>query len=256
MDILTLEKLFEREYVLTGPKTSQEVISYYAQVVAQQMKLPSQFAALAPKIREFLRYAAFGREVDLNDREVIGAISRRLTMTVTVRKFMDALRERIVQPQEPVLDSPPRPLGAMSPFPWGQITAECRKTVFNKVPCDNKFEETFARFLDRAMDVERFSKLPIQFGFSIPYTDTAGNLRLYYPDFLAVTPDGTHYVIETKGREDTDVQRKDMAAVTWCTSATVLTGTAWRYLKVLQKDYEGLQPVDLSECVYYSGMNK
>ena len=33
-DILTLERLFEREYTIKTPQTSQEVVSYYAQMIA------------------------------------------------------------------------------------------------------------------------------------------------------------------------------------------------------------------------------
>src|SRR5690606_23047144 len=43
MDFLTAEKLFEREYQIPIPQTSQEIVSYYAQAIAQELKLPSQF---------------------------------------------------------------------------------------------------------------------------------------------------------------------------------------------------------------------
>ena len=49
-DVITLEKLVEREYRMPEPQTAQEVISYYAKRIAQDVKLPSQFAALAPKV--------------------------------------------------------------------------------------------------------------------------------------------------------------------------------------------------------------
>ena len=122
------------------------------------------------------------------------------------------------------------------------------------MPCDNRFEEDFARFLDHATDVARFSKLPINFGFTIPYLDAAGNLRHYYPDFVVVDEDGTHYLVETKGREDINVHNKDRAATTWAESATRLTGQPWRYVKVLQKDFEGLQPAQFLDCAYMGEM--
>src|SRR4051812_24595806 len=50
MDILTLEKLFDRDYHIPAPQTPQEVISYYAQAIAHELKAPSQFAFLAPKV--------------------------------------------------------------------------------------------------------------------------------------------------------------------------------------------------------------
>ncbi len=45
-DLVTLQKLFERDYTIPTPQTAEEVIGYYARRIAQDVKLPSQFAAL------------------------------------------------------------------------------------------------------------------------------------------------------------------------------------------------------------------
>ncbi|GAB4428825.1 MAG: hypothetical protein Kow00106_24030 [Anaerolineae bacterium] len=34
------------------------------------------------------------------------------------------------------------------------------------------------------------------FGFTIPYTDSVGNLRHHYPDFVVVMEDGAHYLLD------------------------------------------------------------
>jgi type III restriction enzyme len=117
------------------------------------------------------------------------------------------------------------------------------------VPCDNEFEREFARFLQNASDVVRFGKLPQSFGFAIEYTDAAGNLRYYYPDFVVVLSNGDHYLVETKGLETIDVARKDQAAIYWAENATQLTGVPWAYIKVTQNDYTGLQPTEFSELI-------
>ena len=67
------------------------------------------------------------------------------------------------------------------------------------MPCDNEFEKEFAQFLEKADDVSRFAKLPEQFGFAIEYTDNATNLRYYEPDFVVLTSDDTHYIVERNG---------------------------------------------------------
>lgn len=74
------------------------------------------------------------------------------------------------------------------------------------------FEKSFALFLEKAADVVRFAKLPPKFNFTVPYTDSVANLRYYEPDFVAVTKDGIHHLLETKGREDMGVKHKDRAA--------------------------------------------
>ena len=59
IDIITHEKLFEREYEIPPAQTPEEVIGYYSRRIAQNLKLPSQFATLAPKIREFFQKESF-----------------------------------------------------------------------------------------------------------------------------------------------------------------------------------------------------
>ena len=62
-DIITLKKEFEREYTIPEPQTAQEVIGYYARRIAEAVKLPAQFAALAPKVRAFFEQKAFGQRL-------------------------------------------------------------------------------------------------------------------------------------------------------------------------------------------------
>lgn len=248
-DLITLEKLVEREYTIPEVQTSQEVISYYAKRIAGDLKLPSQFAALVPQVREFLQTVAFGEWVDLDDPEMIKAIAHPVAMHVTVKAFDKALREKVVEEQIPSLEQEGRRLSTTEGFPWSRPVYAAKHTVFNLVAADNEFEKAFAQFLDDAPDVVHFAKLPERFGFTIPYTDSVANLRYYEPDFVAVTEDGVHHLIETKGREDIDVRHKDRAAQLWCENASILTGTEWGYRKVLQKEFEKLRPVDFEDLI-------
>lgn len=213
------------------------------------MKLPSQFAALAPKVREFLATKAFGGPVDLGTPAMIQAISSNVAQYVTVKSFAGALRGLVVEELTPQLLNAGRRLSETPGFPYSRPTLPASKTVFNLVACDNEFERRFAKFLEEAPDVDAFAKLPEQFGFAIEYTDAAGNLRYYEPDFAVVLGDGTRYLVETKGREDIDVAHKDRAARIWCENATLLTGTSWSYLKVPQKEFESLQPADFADLL-------
>ncbi|MGH2852633.1 MAG: DEAD/DEAH box helicase family protein [Solirubrobacteraceae bacterium] len=248
VDIITLEKLVERDYTIPEPQTAEEVISYYAKRIAQDVKLPSQFAALVPKIRDFLRDRAFGETVDLADKAIIRAIATSIAQYVTVKTFATILRGLVVEELSPTLEHPGRALSETEPFPFSRPTFEASKTVFNLVAGDNDFERRFGEFLQDASDVESFAKLPRRFGFTIEYTDSATNLRYYEPDFVAVDLNGTRYVIETKGQENIDVPHKDRAATIWCENATLLTGVTWLYLKVSQVEFGKLQPQVLSDA--------
>jgi type III restriction enzyme len=204
--------------------------------------LPSQFFALAPKVREFLKTKAFGGPVELDDPAMIKAISSNVARYVTVKTFAEALRKLVIDELKPQLLHAGRPLSETPPFPWSRPTLAAGKSVFNLVPCDNNFEKAFAGFLQKADEVERFAKLPQQFGFTIEYTDNMSNLRYYEPDFVVQTKDGMLYLAETKGLEDINVANKDRAAHLWCENATLLTGKAWAYVKILETAYRQLQP--------------
>ncbi len=248
-DIITLEKIVEREYTVPEPRTAEEVISYYAKRISQDVKLPSQFAALVPKVREFLDSKAFGERVDLSKPEMIKAISTPVAGYLTIKTFAGALRGLVVEELTPVLEGASRRLSETEGFPFSRPTFSAEKTIFNLVAADNEFEREFARFLEDSEDVTAFAKLPptSRLPFVIEYTDNATNLRYYEPDFVAVLTDATHWLLETKGREDIDVAHKDRAARIWCENATLLTGTPWRYVKVPQTEFGKLQPGDFSE---------
>jgi type III restriction enzyme len=246
-DIISQEKMLERDYTIPEPQTAEEVIGYYARRIAQDVKLPSQFAALVPKVREFLEKKAFGETVNLQEAGMVKAISSNVAVYMTVKLFDDALKKLVVEELLPQLLNAGRALSATPPFPWSRPTLAARKCIFNLVPCDNEFEREFARFLQNAGDVERFAKLPQQFGFVIEYTDNMSNLRYYEPDFVAVAADGVHYLIETKGLEDVNVVNKDRAARLWCENTSTLTGKPWAYMKVRQTEYNVLQPTVLAD---------
>lgn len=242
-DIITLQKLIERDYAVPEPQTAEEVISYYAKRIAQDVKLPSQFAALVPKVREFLETKAFGGAVDLSDRIYIRAISSNVALYVTIKTFAAALRTLVVEERTPMLEHEGRKLSGTPPFPYSRPTlANADRCVFNVVPCDNEFELKFAKFLQSSDGIVRFSSLPRQTAFSIDYTDSSANLRYYEPDFVAVDEFGTHWLLETKGQVNLDVAFKNRAAALWCENATKLTGVEWRYLIIHQKEFEKLQP--------------
>ncbi len=159
-DIITLLKIVERDYRVPEPQTAQEVIGYYARRIAKDVKLPAQFAILAPKVREFFENKAFGRWVDLNDMVTVRAMSTQVAAYVCIQEFGRVLKQLSIADQVPQLLAPNRLLSTCQPFPWSRKVYEANHCVFNMVPCDNDFERAFAHFLDDAADVSAFAKLP------------------------------------------------------------------------------------------------
>ncbi len=97
-------------------------------------------------------------------------------------------------------------------------------------------------FLDGSREIIKFAALAETFtGFKIDYFSSRGAIRFYYPDFVAVekTEKGEiNWIIETKGREFEDTDKKDAAMEKWCEDVSKETGEDWRYLKVLQTDFD------------------
>jgi type III restriction enzyme len=247
-DFITAALEFQRQYTIPTPQTAGEIIGFYARLIAKDLKLPSQFYALAPKVREFFAVKAFGAPVDLDDPTIIQAMSHPAIAYVVKKLFTTALLNKIVEELEPSLVGEPRRLSEVLPFPFSNPNAvEGRKCILNYAPCSNDFERAFAKFLDGAGDVVAWCKVPESFKFSIEYTDQNANLRYYYPDFLAVADSGLRWIVETKGAETVDVAYKDRAARLWCENATMLTGTTWEYIKVPQKDFYDLHPAVFSD---------
>ncbi len=250
-DILTLKTLIEREYTIPEPQTANEVISHYARRIAENVKLPSQFAILAPKVRDFIAHTAFGSTVDLNTSQMVKAISTNVAMYVTVETFSKALRGLVIEEHTPELTGTGRALAETPPYNFSKKTFASERTIFNLVAGDNDFEYRFAKFLADCEGVESFAKLPQKFGFSIDYTDNAGNLRYYEPDFVVRSVMGEYWIIETKGREDIDVKFKDRAARLWCENASRLTGQSWVYVKVPQEGFDKLQPTHFTDMLVF-----
>ena len=248
-DIISKAKVLSRKYPINEAQTAQEIISYYAGIVADRIRFPSQFAALAPLVRDYFEFKAFGKRVDLTDPLVIKAMGSKLSEYVCVDVLAKLLQKLTLEQAAPTVSHPSRTLSSTPPFPWSQVICEATKTIFNLVACDNDFEKRFAKFLDNAKDIMAFAKLPEAFAFCIEYTDSANNIRYYYPDFVAIDIKGINWILETKGQEDEKVRFKDIAATNWCDNASNLTGLQWKYLKVPQKVFDGLGPSKLSDLV-------
>src|SRR2546421_7506915 len=165
-DILTMEKLFEREYAVKDVQRPDEIVSYYAKLIATSLKLPGQFAALAPKVWTFFEQRAFGGKVAMESATIVQAMNHRVAGYVVLDVFARALKNRLIEQVEPAIEGEGRSLSRLEPFAFSRPVLSARKCVLNLVPCDNDFEYEFARFLDSSKDIVAFSKLPQQFGFS------------------------------------------------------------------------------------------
>ncbi|MEJ7698797.1 MAG: hypothetical protein WKF71_04005 [Pyrinomonadaceae bacterium] len=164
--------------------------------------------------------------------------------------FLKLLRPKIVEDKTPNLYQESNLISATPPFPYSGKVCEAKNTIFNLTPCGNDFEQSFARFLDDAPDIATFANLGnLPTKLSIEYLDSETNLRFYEPDFVAIATNGIHWLLETKGREDLDVQFKNQRAEKWCEDVTELTGVEWRFQMIPQKPFEKMNPQNFSDLI-------
>ncbi|MCD6398950.1 MAG: hypothetical protein J7L08_03435, partial [Candidatus Aenigmarchaeota archaeon] len=251
VDMLEGVERIKRKWNLPVPKDSKSVIAYYTDLILKELKIGGVFASFYPLsllVKKYVQKKLFDVKVDINDPRVLYKLSGPEVQEKLVKLFVEAFKEMTFIEREPEkMDS--IKLSDTSPFVWPKQVYPGDKCIFNYVPCDNNFELDFSKFLDRAEDVEAFSKIVSKIGFYVEYQDSKGNLRHYSPDFVAKTKTGEKIMIETKGRVDVDVKHKDKRIKIWCEDASNLTGEKWAFIRVDQELFEKHRFKNLVEMI-------
>jgi type III restriction enzyme len=197
------------------------------------------FTTLYPKVQTYILKRAFGTEInDVEDPRLREALSDTPIQESIIDLLVKEINKLSTESKEIVIQQGVFKLSDTEPFVWRRKHTRCKKTIFNLVPVYNEFEVEFAKFLDNAPDIERFSSNTT---FKIDYLSSKGTIRFYYPDFIAVqkiNSKSIFWIIETKGREYEDTERKDIAIKKWCDDVSKQTKQQWRYLKVPQREFD------------------
>ena len=116
-----------------------------------------------------------------------------------------------------------------------------KKSVFNLVAGDSKFEIEFCKYLDSFEDVIGFFKNDIQLKQYIEYVKHDGKIGSYYPDFFIKLQNGERWVVETKGAENLNDPLKYKRLETWCEDATKSQNISWNCFYLRQEQWNGLK---------------
>lgn len=254
-DALTAEKVIDRYWDLPVPEEPGAVVAYFTNQILEQVHLRTggKFAELAPKIQAYLERVIFGKEVDLSQRRVLRRLNESDVRQVLLDIFSQAINNLVIKPQPVRVTAPPLKVGETTPaFLWSREVTRARKTVFNLVACDNRFEAEFASFLEGAQDIDAFAKLTQNTPFSIEYLDTRGGWHSYWPDFIVRSIAGEMFIVETKGREDIDVAQKDARAAKWCQDAGALTIIPWHYVKITEEVFRSTTATTFEQIYHHA----
>ena len=224
----------------------RNVVGWFAKSIKDDLRLqsgPGDWAVLFGKLKRFIEDGLFATPVSLDDPNVL----RNLSEVAVTRALFDTIKGAINRltihdsGNTHVIDriklSETRPQVVRR-----RESIEATKSLLNKVAGDNAFELDFARFLERASDVQAFYKNSEVTSFTIEYQSAGGGIvRDYRPDFIARDTAGIIWIIETKGREDLEDPRKWERLKLWCEDASVQDApNCYRALFVRQEAWESL----------------
>ncbi|MHB8683739.1 MAG: DEAD/DEAH box helicase family protein, partial [Dehalococcoidia bacterium] len=232
--MFTLEVIEEAEFEREFPVEPSGYLSVLVRLIERETRLTGQFARLAPLLKRCIETRLFGQPVSMDDELVMRALNRPDVKKALFETFVLAINDLSIEEQTVALEPGWIRASETNAFTTTRQCVEGKKTIFNLVPCDSQLEADFANFLEspEAEDVLAYFKNETAVHFDIEYQGFAGGLRKYRPDFVVRCGDGVTYLVETKGHEDQEVERKDRRARRWCEDAAALTGQRWAYLKV------------------------
>ena len=229
---------------------AHELVASITKKVIDRAKLPNRFAELYPSVRDYVATRCYDETVNLYD-ETLRSHLYRLDVQERIAKHLARnIAELTVERRAIEFDRADFRLSETKPFTWRRNLPpfDAKKTVFNHVATYNNFERCFAEFLDRkANDVLRFASLGTteqgesHSRFRVDYLKPSGAIGFYHPDWVVVqkAKNGeVNWIIETKGRVWEGTEAKDEALKTWCERISAVTGAAWRYVRINQKDFD------------------
>lgn len=218
-------------------------ISFYVRELEAACKVQSTHTVLAPLLETFLTDILFTEKSGLFDKRLTSRLADQDVREHIRAVFIPLIRERTVKTEKRRADGLAMQLRNWKPY---QATLSERKpvekakqTLFNLVPCDQSLEVAMTAFLDNCADVSAFAKNAGPQALRIDYLTADQRLAFYRPDFFVRMNDGEYALVETKGRQDSDVPRKAQAAIEWCKAAS--KGSAkWSYVFTPQNVMERL----------------
>lgn len=245
MEFATTETEIGLKTIDAGPylATGAELVSQITNKAIKKSRLvSSSFSDLYPIVRKYINERCFGKRMDIEDKKVRLRLRSETTQNAIALVLSKVFGNAVVVRNPIRLQSMPISLATTPTFTWRRKHLDCKKTIFNLVATFNDFESNFAKFLDESNDIVRFAALAeTATNFSIDYLSTRGALRRYYPDFVAVekvAKGRTNWIIETKGREYEDTDKKDAALEKWCEDVSKALNQDWKAIKVSQTLFE------------------
>ena len=219
------------------------VLSFFARSIAQNLNLNAKYDVIYGATKSFIKHKLFGKEVDLGSPNTCKNLSEPIAHKVIMETLTKELNILTVKSKaEKGVISRVR-LQTMQTFLAKGKNMIPRRSVFNRIMCDSGLEFDFARFLDDCPDVKSFGKIYQALGFKLDYIKPDYSISNYIPDFVVHLKNGKYVIIETKGREDTDVRHKMERLRDWCESVNkIQSDMKFDFVYVDEEGFKKYQP--------------
>lgn len=217
----------------------RNVIAFFARNILKESRLVSGFDIIYPKVRRFIEQKLFGKDILLYNPQTIRNLSEIEAKDTIYSSFKKAIDELTVTDKGTAeIRNYIKLRNAKPVVEDNQPYFIPKKSIFNKIIADNRYELEFASFIDNCPDVISFAKNHRGIYFKMEYKAEDGNIHEYFPDFFVKTENNI-FIVETKGREDLDDLRKIERLKQWCEDVNdLIPGKMYIPLYVKQEDFE------------------
>lgn len=234
-----------------GVADYRSVIGYFAQTVMRELRLVSGYDVLYGKIKIFVQDRLFARLVDLEAPNTLRNLSELAATSTLIERFKKAINDLTVCDKGDAEIRDTIKLRRTRPFVVkNQSYMMPKKSVFNRIIGDSRFELQFADFLEQCSDVVSYTKNYLAVNFKLDYVKADGDISNYYPDFIVKLTDGRIVLVETKGQEDLDVPPKMARLRQWCEDVNrVQCDVPYDFLFVDDEGFEKYRPKSFKELL-------
>jgi len=243
-DITTGEVTHTTILDTAGIANYRSVIGYFAQTIMKDLRLVSGYDVLYGKVKAFVQEELFDRPVDLESPNALRNLSELVATKTLFETFKKAINALTVQDKGDAEIRDTIKLRQTRPFvakDQGYLVP--KKSVFNRIIGDSRFELLFAGFLEDCDDVVSYAKNYLAVHFKLDYVNADGDICNYYPDFLVKLSNKRIVIVETKGQEDLDVPLKMERLRQWCEDINrVQSDVTYDFVYVDEESFEKYKP--------------
>ena len=250
-DITTGEVTHTTILDTAGIADYRSVIGYFAQTLMKDLRLVSGYDVLYGKVKAFVQEQLFDRPVELETPNTLRNLSELAATKTLIETFKKAINALTVQDKGDAEIRDTIKLRQTRPFvakDQGYLIP--KKSVFNKIIGDSRFELLFASFLEDCSDVVSYAKNYLAVRFKLDYVKADGDISNYYPDFLVKLSAKRFFIVETKGRKDLDVPLKMKRLRQWCEDINRAQADAeYDFAYVDEESFEKYKPASFKQLI-------